>query len=99
MRQIADGKSSQLDLLSRRQINEAGTALTAQVCDHTQLLGVREAVRHADPHHEAPWGLPPEEHAKPLQPLAIGLLDRFPSVAHETLDIGFDVEAVLIPLV
>ena len=99
VRQIADGESAQLNLLPRREIDEASAAFAAQLGDGAELVGVREAVRHADPHHEAAGRLTPEEHAEPLQPLAVGFVNRLPSVAHESLDVGFDIEAVLLALV
>ena len=95
MRQVADGKSTQLNLLPRREIDEAGAAFAAQLCNDTDLLRVGEPVRHPNPHHEAAGRLTPEEHAKPLQPLAVGFVNRLPSVAHKSLDVGFDVEAIL----
>ncbi len=98
MRQVADGKSPQLHLLPRGEIHEAGTAFPAQLGDDAELLSIREAVRHPDAHHEAAGRLPAEEYAEPLQPLAIGFFDRLPPVAHESLNVGFDVEAVLVAL-
>ena len=44
------------------------------------LLGVGEAVRDPHAHHELAGRLAPEEHAGPLQPLAVALVDRLPAV-------------------
>ena len=98
VREVAHPEPTKLHLLPGSDVDKAGAAVAAQLGDDTDLLGVGETVRHADAHHEAARCLTPEKHAEPLQPLAIGFADRLPSVADKSLDVGLDVEAILLAL-
>ena len=60
---------------------------------------VGQAVRHPHAHHEVARRLAAEEHAGPLQPLAVAFVDRLPSRLRDARHVVEDVEPVLLLLV
>ena len=98
LRHVRDLEPAQLNLLTRRDVRVADAVLPRDVGERPHLRRVREAVRDADAHHEAAGRLPAEEHANPLEALAIAFVDRFPTLLREPLDVGQDVEPVFLAL-
>ena len=91
--------AAQLNLLPRRDIHESDAKLARDLRQHSELRGVRQAVGDPHAHHEAARRLTAEEHARPLQALAIPFVDRLPAFLRETRDLVHDVESILLALI
>src|SRR4029077_3362041 len=62
-----ESKSAQLDLLPRRNVQDAIAKATGELSDGAQLIAPHESVRHADAHHELARRRPAVENTDPLQ--------------------------------
>ena len=95
---LLDAEPAELYLLPGRDVERPGAELLADAGEGLHLLGDRQAVRDAHAHHELPRRLPPEEHARPLQPLAVVVGDRLPASRGQRRDFVHDLQGILLLL-
>ena len=76
---VPDLETSQLDLLTRRDVDETGPDVAADLGDRLELRRIAEAVRNPDAHHETAGRLSSKKDSCPFQPLSITVGYRFPA--------------------
>src|SRR5262249_46699262 len=94
-----DPEAPELNLLTRRNVQRAGSELVADAGKHFELPRIRQAIRHANPHHELAGRLTTEKDTCPLQTLPVAFFNALPSPLRQPRYVRHDVESCFFFLV
>ena len=95
---VLDGDPAQLDVLARRDVGCAASAAVGDLADGGDLLRGQHAVGDTHAQHEVAGRRLAVEQAVPLEPLEVVRRDRLDALDRVAVEIGQDVEPVLLAL-
>ena len=98
MLNILNRETTELYLLTRREIYKSGSVCLADFSDGAKLFGIAKTAGHTETHHKCAGGLFPVKDPYPLESVAFVRGNGFPTVPNVVRNVVDHLKPVFLPL-